>query len=55
VSNNGPNIAVRLTAKGKVVNVSKEYILTIEKKNDIGKTPRVSASTYAAQSPATWN
>lgn len=55
VTNNGPSISVRLTAKGKVVSVSREYILTSKKTIDIGKTPRVSASTYAGQSPSAWN
>ena len=55
VGNNGANISVRLTAKGKIVNVSRDFILAVKKQIEIGKTPRVSASTYAAQSPAAWN
>ena len=54
VSNIGSSIAVRLTAKAKVVNVSRDSILTTQRTIDIGKTPRVSASIYA-QSPAAWN
>jgi hypothetical protein len=45
---------VRLTAKSKVVNVKRDDIITTKKTIDIGKTPRVSASTYAAQSPAAY-
>lgn len=55
MSNNGSTVAVRLTAKGKVVNVNRDFILTTKRTTDIGKTPRVAASSYAAQSPAPWN
>lgn len=55
MNNTGANISVRLTAKGKVVSVSRDHILAIKKTLEIGKTPRVSASSYAAQSPAAWS